>query len=147
MLWFVWIVFSLLVGGGVALVSRLKSEELAFVLILVGIILCLPLIVFSWAVQVRRCHDLGWSGWWLLLPHVSILGLLPVDSWSYRWSYAYEASFHYHFDFFSVLSWIRFVPVVVGTVASIVLFFAFGFLDGQPGRNRYGPDPRRLRRS
>ncbi len=98
---FVLIVFSLLVGGGVLIASRLESSELAFIFIVLGVILGLPLGVFSWAVQVRRCHDFGWSGWWLLLIHS--------------------------------------VPL-----APIVLF---GFLDGQPGRNRYGPDPRSLRRS
>ena len=62
----------------------------------------IPLLIWVYAVQVRRCHDLGWSGWILLIE------LVPYVGW----------------------------------VASLFFFCAFAFVDGQPGPNRFGPDPK-----
>ena len=36
--------------------------------ILLWFLINIPLIFWGLAVQVRRCHDLGWSGWFVLLP-------------------------------------------------------------------------------
>ena len=70
------------------------------------LILCaifgIPLLFWVYAVQVRRCHDLGWSGWILLVE------LVPYVGW----------------------------------VATMLFFCAFAFVDGQPGPNRFGPDPK-----
>lgn len=62
----------------------------------------LPLLIWYLATGVRRCHDLGWSGW------VILIQLLPYVGW----------------------------------LAGAVLFSAFAFVDGQPGPNRFGPDPK-----
>ena len=38
-------------------------------------IMCLLCVAFVWialAASVRRCHDLGWSGWWVLLALIPI---------------------------------------------------------------------------
>ncbi len=32
----------------------------------------------SFALIVRRCHDIGWSGWWILLLWVPIVGIVFV---------------------------------------------------------------------
>ena len=37
-------------------------------LFLLWCVIAIPLFFWGLAVQVRRCHDLGWSGWFLLLP-------------------------------------------------------------------------------
>ena len=62
----------------------------------------IPLLIYSLATQVRRLHDIGWSGFCCLLP---------------------------------------FIPFV-GWIAEIVLWGVLLFMDGQPGPNRYGPDPK-----
>lgn len=43
------------------------------------ILLALPLLIWAWAVQVRRCHDLGWSGWRLFI--CWLVGLIPFVGW------------------------------------------------------------------
>jgi uncharacterized membrane protein YhaH (DUF805 family) len=44
-----------------------------------GGILLLPLMWLTLAVQVRRCHDLGWSGTRIVV--VDLIGLIPVVGW------------------------------------------------------------------
>jgi len=61
-------------------------------------IFTLAIAVPSWAVLVRRLHDIGASGWFSLL---------------------------------------AFVPCVGG-----IFLIAISFIDGNAGRNQYGPDPK-----
>ena len=59
-------------------------------------------VAFIWArlaIQVKRWHDRGRSGWWMLI------GVLPVIGWLW-------------------------------------MFIECGFLDGDPGANKYGPSPK-----
>ena len=66
----------------------------------------LPVFIMQLAVQVRRCHDLGWSGWFVL--YAAILCVVPS----------------------------------VGLFIYLLFLIALGCLDGQPGPNRFGPDPK-----
>ena len=63
-----------------------------------SLIYALAFLLPTIAVSVRRLHDTGRTGWWLLL------ALIPI----------------------------------VGAIVLIVFYV----LDGQPGDNRYGPDPK-----
>ena len=45
-----------------------------------GLITFLPL----WAVEVRRLHDIGKSGWWLLLYLIPIIGFIILLVWLIR---------------------------------------------------------------
>jgi uncharacterized membrane protein YhaH (DUF805 family) len=51
----------------------------------------------TWSCSVRRLHDIGKSGWWLLIYLIPLVGLI------------------------------------------LIVFFA---LDGEPGNNEYGPNPK-----
>jgi uncharacterized membrane protein YhaH (DUF805 family) len=35
---------------------------------LIGFVLIIPMIWFLWAQGAKRCHDIGRSGWWQLIP-------------------------------------------------------------------------------
>ncbi|WP_418058484.1 DUF805 domain-containing protein [Pimelobacter simplex] len=48
---------------------------------LVTALLTLALLVPTTAVAVRRLHDVGRSGWWLLLILVPVLGLIALILW------------------------------------------------------------------
>jgi uncharacterized membrane protein YhaH (DUF805 family) len=35
---------------------------------LVGLVIIIPLLWFMWAQGAKRCHDVGKSGWWQIIP-------------------------------------------------------------------------------
>jgi uncharacterized membrane protein YhaH (DUF805 family) len=35
---------------------------------LIGVVLVIPMVWFLWAQGAKRCHDIGRSGWWQLIP-------------------------------------------------------------------------------
>lgn len=43
------------------------------------LVLGIPLMIWAWAVEVRRCHDLGWSGWLILV--FWLVNFIPVVGW------------------------------------------------------------------
>jgi uncharacterized membrane protein YhaH (DUF805 family) len=49
-----------------------------------GFIYCLALFMPSLAVGVRRLHDMGRSGWWMLLALLPVLGMIILLIWSCR---------------------------------------------------------------
>lgn len=49
-----------------------ESEDMGFGLIY-GLF-CLSIIVPSWAVTVRRLHDVGKSGWWVFISFIPFIG-------------------------------------------------------------------------
>ena len=59
----------------VQFIGGLISPTVASIL---GLLVSLPLIVPGIAVAVRRMHDVGKSGWWLLVMLVPILGFLYI---------------------------------------------------------------------
>jgi uncharacterized membrane protein YhaH (DUF805 family) len=107
-----WLASILVLGKAMAVLSMASS--FGGILIMVWHI---ALLVAYLALVVRRLHDFGQSGWWVLLLLVSLpLSFLPVVG----------AYMDHEFWFRAV--WISFW----------VLFFFFA---GQQGPNKYGPDP------
>jgi uncharacterized membrane protein YhaH (DUF805 family) len=80
------------------------------------------------AVVVRRLHDIGQKGTWILLLLVPTL-LMCI----------------FYFNMFSL-------AIVVGTgialfvvnIALTVLYIVLGCIDGQKGENQYGPNPKEV---
>ena len=72
--WLVQLAFSLLVVSTFFLLYYLVKADPYYLVkadpsVLFGLFYgCLPVFIMQLAVQVRRCHDLGWSGWFVLLP-------------------------------------------------------------------------------
>jgi uncharacterized membrane protein YhaH (DUF805 family) len=67
--WF--FLFGLLVGAAASMFSERLNA-------LVSLFLLLP----STAVGARRLHDIGRSGWWLLLWLVPVIGWIPLLYWA-----------------------------------------------------------------
>jgi uncharacterized membrane protein YhaH (DUF805 family) len=89
--------------------------RMGIVELIVSLLLLLPLV----AVGVRRLHDSGRSGWWLLLFYIPYLGWLVSAQNNSGELVSLGA-------------------LAVGTIATLVLFA----LPGMPMENRFGADPR-----
>ncbi len=69
--WFFFLIY-LLIFIGLGLLDRLLGMDL------LGKLFVLAMLLPSVAVGVRRLHDTGRTGWWLLIGLVPILGLLLI---------------------------------------------------------------------
>lgn len=101
-----------------------RTEVMIYGFPVLAILFALAGIIPNWTVTVRRLHDTGRSGWWILVGVAPILALLAL----------------------------LFVPLRI-TSGSIFLFTGIALLgclallvilalDSQPGPNRYGPNPK-----
>ena len=108
-------------------------------------LLQLGLLLPNIAVQVRRLHDTNRTGWWMVMPVVVfIAGLILFIATNF-------SKFIQMFNHTSASPDTASIMGIVGTamlfiwlptiVASIVIF-VFNVLDGTPGSNRFGPDPK-----
>ena len=70
--------FGLILGWGAGLVGALVLD--ASLKTYPGLIVNIALVLPSIAVGVRRLHDTGRSGWWLLLS-LTCVGLIPLIIW------------------------------------------------------------------
>jgi len=82
-------------------------------LLLLSLVFAILALWSSVAVHAKRLHDIGVSGWWI------------IAAWAISLSFLY------------------FVSVRAGQLASLVIWVAVGAVPGMRGVNRFGPDPRR----
>lgn len=103
---------NLLISGCSLFFPMLGGDPAVWGWRIAAVVIGLALGWLSLIAFVRRLHDIGLSGWWVLLPGLLIpLGGSEVNQW------------------------------VIRGVAAAVLF-VIALLDGTRGSNRFGPDPR-----
>lgn len=75
-----WMLFTTLVGIAVAILDLVlfPDNEATPLSSIVQLVFLLP----TWAVGVRRLHDIGRSGWWQLLFLVPVIGWIVLFIWS-----------------------------------------------------------------
>jgi uncharacterized membrane protein YhaH (DUF805 family) len=74
--WFV--LFNIILGIVAAIIDKgILGSEMG----LIGIIVSLALLIPGIAVGVRRLHDLGKSGWWLLVALIPLIGAIILIWW------------------------------------------------------------------
>ena len=162
--WF-FVLFTELLGLGINIISQIlsgvltvlqdSSEELVLttsvlMLIISGIMMFISLLIFlpSLAVKVRRLHDAGRSGKWILIPMIcNFIGVMVFVT-----------------AFITALAMVNFdvdalvdseetlIVLVIGAVCMLIpLFISFVFSiiifvwtikDSQPGINKWGPNPK-----
>lgn len=69
-----YIVLTVVVGFLIAISALFLHEGIVITLAILLIIGMLALIIPSVAIQVRRLHDIGYSGWWYLIGFVPYIG-------------------------------------------------------------------------
>ena len=99
----------------------------------IGGLLALPaILIHLWsgiALSSRRCHDVGRTGWWAVLPWICITPLVLTPPFTEVSRSAVELA--------------AFAVFGAGLLLSVLwLLFAIQIQPGQSGPNRFGPDPK-----
>lgn len=111
----------------------LGSGGAAIGLVLLWAVVSLAFLIPNLAVTIRRLHDTDRSGWWIMLywgPYLASMFTTPTF-----------ASVEQSGDNMAALGGAAIVLSLAWLIGSLVLL-VFLFLDGTPGSNRYGPDPK-----
>ena len=76
--WF-FVLFYILISVVLAVVDRmLGTYDETYGMGALGALFCLGLLIPSIAVGVRRLHDTGRSGWWLLIGFIPLIGMIVL---------------------------------------------------------------------
>ncbi len=112
-------------------------------------LLTLALILPSLAVSVRRLHDTGRSGWWILLsivPSIIAIGILIAMIGSTFFSIASGGS--YNADELAnslganIGLLVTYFLSLIATVICSIIFIILLCQDSKAGENKYGPNPK-----
>lgn len=134
--------FTVLVGIGTSVVDSILDlafdNELGVVNMLASLALLLP----SLAVTVRRLHDTGRTGWWMLLPVVPVIVMICVviGGVLVTLSAAYDGSGSGGIPSSAIVALL--VASGLVTLAAFVTVLVFLCLDSEPRPNKYGPSPK-----
>ena len=129
-----WISWGILFAAGFVL---------GFIPIL-GFFVSLALIYPQVAVQVKRLHDMGRSGWWVVAPFAANTALFIGGFFAIIGNVALNQRALENEDPAAMMA-------MFGSIGGIVLLFFvinlgwllwIGIVDSQPGRNKYGPNPK-----
>lgn len=88
------------------------------------------------AIQTKRLHDIGRTGWLQLLPYAAWILIIPV-SFLVMGVMTNDASASV-FDLLAAAA----VPFGLALLSNLAFFIWIGSVEGQAGSNRFGPDPR-----
>ena len=130
------LIFAVLLGGsalmmaGTANGSALAAGGAIFVIFAIYGLYCLAVLIPSLAVAVRRLHDTNRTGWWVLAPIVPYIVLAVAGGIASGSPDSTPAA--------GILG----LVATLALLGSGILLLVFYFLDGTPGTNRYGPDPK-----
>lgn len=103
---------------------------LSLFFIIPGVIFQMVVLIPSYAVWVRRLHDIGCSGLWIFWAFASFASIILV--------FIGKSSGSISSDEFSELLMMS----ILFTVAMNLIPFIMCFVDGNPETNKYGPNPK-----
>lgn len=129
-----WISWAILFAGGFV------AGLIPFIGQIIGLVLIWPNV----AIQVKRLHDMGKTGWWVLAPFVAnIVGIVVIIA-TVGMSAFMNAEALEQDDPSAVMAMMG--PVIGGVFVLILINLGFllwiGIADSQPGRNQYGRNPK-----
>ena len=144
----IWALFGTLllalpVGMAVQHVSGNETAGLTTMII----ILCIPLLFLvlpSVSVQVRRLHDTGRSGWWMVASIILeiVAAALPFtlfgsDAIDFDFMEEFSRSFE-----LSTAAGVADVVLTIATNAMSIILIVFSIFDSHKTENKYGPSPK-----
>ncbi|HEY5713705.1 MAG TPA: DUF805 domain-containing protein [Allosphingosinicella sp.] len=106
-------------------------------LYLIYLVVGLAILVPDLAVAVRRLHDTERSGWWILAPLAPYIPLMALGGFAGATLDPKNPTG----GAMAGLGILAMVCILAVMVLAIVLL-VFYFLEGTPGPNKYGPDPK-----
>jgi len=119
----------------------IAASGTVLVIWMIYMIFCLAILIPDIAVGVRRLHDTNRSGWWLLAPIASyFIGIMAVVATAGVGA-SMGANDQVGTGLMATGGIIGLVVMLV-TLGLFLTLLVFWFLDGTPGPNRYGPDPK-----
>ena len=111
---------------------------------IIGQLISIALIWPNLAISVKRLHDMGKSGWLVVIPWVASIigGIVAVSMMGV--SALSNASALEDGDPAAIMALLGPAMGIVGVVLLVCLGFLLwiGLAEGQPGDNRYGPNPK-----
>lgn len=125
------IILNILVGVCFAIGLENVANGLTILLYLYQFAIFIP----SISVTTRRLHDLGWSGWWQLLPYVIVIILSIATVFSLDQELGSISDVEYSLYFLTLAS--------IGCIWIFILFLMLK--DGQRFTNKYGEDPKAVK--
>jgi uncharacterized membrane protein YhaH (DUF805 family) len=136
--WFYLFTFLVSIAASVvdAVLGVVIRNDLGVVSLLSSLAFLLP----SIAVGVRRLHDTGRTGWWMLLPLVP--GLLAFVLAIPALFLGIFSAANGETGVLPVLTIAIFLLGLVLAIAAGIVLIVFFCLDSKPGPNKYGPSPK-----
>lgn len=104
------------------------SEWLLYFLYIISAIYNLAVFFPSLAVLIRRLHDIGKSGWWVITPYVVIFIIAIMIMILVL--------------IFPNNPLVVFCPPILLFLGSLIWFYYILAKDSQPGKNKWGPNPK-----
>ena len=144
----IWALFgTLLLALPVGMMTEhLSGSETAGLTTMI-IILAVPLLFLvlpSFSLQVRRLHDTGRSGWWVVAMVVlEIISevLLFANFGTGAIDLGFKEQFTKSFELSTALGWTFSISYIVSELLSIALI-VFSIIDSDKTENQYGPSPK-----
>ncbi len=135
-----WVLFAAVSGGEIMATDNDLGQLVAaggalMVLSLICVIVGLGTIIPDLAVTVRRLHDTERSGWWILAPLVPYFVFWVITGTATTSGPSLE-------EFRAAGIGTAGLVFLSAAVAMSLVLLVFYFLDGTPGPNRFGPDPK-----
>lgn len=122
-----------LLGFVFLFMGGMRGGLLGGVMVLFLLVGLLALLAF--AATVRRVHDVGWSGWWV--GAYVLLTLLFIANALYSRARVLAGDQGMMMDYFPLIAGLALFQNGLG-----LLLLVLCVLDGTPGPNRFGPDPK-----
>ena len=111
------------------------------------IILCIPLLFLvlpSFSVQVRRLHDTGRSGWWVVASVILEIAASALPFILFGWDasdFDFTEEFSRSFEL-STVAGVADVVLSIATNALSITLVVFSVFDSHKTENMYGPSPK-----